>query len=151
MNILVLDDRGSSSYYLMEWLKIHEYTVYTAFNLNDAQSIWDNRATNPIHCIILDLNVPTDGLKDEQKERSKGGLISGWVWLKENVLFDEPQMKYYTIIYSDYIHCLDDNIEEEYEEITFIPKRQRSSSAEDVTKRIIQIAEAIALKNENKH
>lgn len=142
MNVLLLEDRGAATFYVVEWLKKELHTVLDAFNANDAQSRWDNRNKVPIHCIILDLNLPTDGLSDSQRERSVGGLLSGWIWLHDVVLSEAPEMRQRTIIYSDYIPTLRQNVpEEEHREITLIPKRRRSSSAREVAARVREIAQ----------
>ena len=83
MNILFLEDRGASESPVNDWLQEEGHHVLDAFNPADAQSIWDNRTVLPIDCIIVDLNMPADGLTDGQKERSHGGVLSGWVWLKD--------------------------------------------------------------------
>jgi len=144
MNVLFFEDRGAASYYVDEWLKTRGHNVLPAFNPNDAQSHWETRDKVPIHCIILDLHTPTDGLTEEQRGRSEGGLICAWIWLYDNVLSVAPGMRERTIIYSDYIPALrkslGEEVDEQLKDITTIPKRQRSSSAKDVTNRIIEIA-----------
>ena len=144
MNILIVDDRGSSSYYLIEWMKGHGFIVFEAFDLLDAQTHWNDRQRVPVHCIVLDLNMPTHGLTESQKERSYGGMLTGWIWFKENVLSVEPGMRQRTIIYSDYIDSLNKYDDpSEYKGITLISKRQRGSSAEEVVARIKEISKMV--------
>lgn len=141
MNVLLLEDRGAAAFYVVEWLRKERHTVLEAFNLNDAQSHWGQRDKVPIDCIILDLSLPTDGLSDKQRERSEGGLLSGWIWLNDKVLLELPEMRQRTIIYSDYIPTLRRNIaQERYKDIRLIPKRRRSRSAEEVAAHIREIA-----------
>lgn len=148
MNILLVENRGAALYYVVEWLKKEGHVVLDAFNPNDAQSRWDKRKEAPIHCILLDLNLPTDGLSNKQRERSAGGFLSGWVWLHDVVLREAPEMRQRTTIYSDYIPTLKENVpEEEYKDIKLIPKRRRSSSARDVTARVREIARMTPGKN----
>lgn len=140
MNVLLVEDRGAAAYYVVEWLKKEGHLVLDACNPNDAQSHWNKRKDVPIHCILLDLNLPTDGLTEEQRERSVGGLLSGWVWFRDVVFAEAPEMRPLTIIYSDYIPTLKDNVPAtEYDGITLIPKRRRSSSAREVSARIQEI------------
>jgi len=142
MNVLVLEDRGASAYYVLGWLRENGHRVLDAFNPNDAQSHWDKRDKVPLDCILLDLNTPTDGLSEEQKTRTEGGLLSGWVWLYDSVLRETPEMRQRIIIYSDYTATLKENVpESEYGDIARIPKRQRSSSAREVVARIHEIAQ----------
>ena len=143
MNVLFLEDRGATAFFVERWFRENGHDVLSAFNPNDAQDHWNKRDKFPIHCIILDLRTPTEGLDKEQKKRAAGGNLAGWVWLHDNVLTESPEMRQRTIIYSDYTHVLyeDDNIpEEEYIGITIVPKKQRSSAAEDVVVRIREIA-----------
>ncbi len=140
MNVLLVEDRGASEYYVSEWLRQEGHTVFDAFNPADAQSIWEERENVPIHCIILDLNMPSDGLTMDQKNRSEGGVLCGWVWLEDNVLSVAPQMRNHIIIYSDYIPILKDKIaSERYKDISLFSKRRRSGSAKEVTARIHKI------------
>ena len=143
MNVLFLEDRGATAFFVERWLKENGHNVLSAFNPNDAQSHWNKRDKVPIHCIILDLRTPTEGLDEKQKKRAAGGNLSGWVWLRDKVLTEIPEMRERTIIYSDYTHVLYDNDnvpDEEYNGITIVPKKQRSSAAEDVVIRIREIA-----------
>lgn len=141
MNILLVEDRGAAAFYIVESLKKEGHVVLDAFNPGDAQSIWDNREIVPIHCIILDLHMTTDGLSEEQKAKSVDGFLSGWVWLCDSVLSEVPEMRERTIIYSDYLPTLKENVlEEEYRGIRLIPKRRRNSSAREVAARIQEIA-----------
>jgi CheY-like chemotaxis protein len=151
MNVLLLEDRGAATLYVVQWLESQGHKVLLAFNPNDAKSYWAKRDVTMIECIILDLNLPTDGLSKEQKERSVGGLLSGWVWLYEVVLAEAPQMRHRTIIYSDYIATLKDNVtEDKYKSITLIPKRRRSSSAREVAARIRQIGRMSSRSNSSR-
>ena len=119
MNVLLLEDRGAAAFFVEQWLRQNGHNVLSAFNPNDAHSHWSKREEVPIHCIILDLNLPTDGLSDSQRERTVGGLLSGWVWLHDVALADAAEMRQRTIIYSDYIPTLRQNVpEEKYKEIT---------------------------------
>jgi CheY-like chemotaxis protein len=125
MNILLLEDRWGTTFYINELMKGEGHNVLEAVNLKDAQDYWDNRNRVPIHCIILDLNMVTVGLTELQKEKSLGGLLSGWIWLYENVLTFEPQMRQRTIIYSDYISTLKANVNEKITKgIIILSKRQ---------------------------
>ena len=112
MNILFLEDRGATAYYVERWFETNGHQVLSAFNPNDAQSHWRRRAETPIDCIMLDLQTSMDGLTDEQKADAQGGTLAGWVWLRDNVLKEAPEMRQRTIIYSDYISVLREKVPE---------------------------------------
>jgi CheY-like chemotaxis protein len=127
MNILLLEDRGSVTYYLSEALEKKGHTVHEAYNINDAKSLWEDNKES-INCIIADLNMETDGLLPGKKEKTMGGVISGWIWL-EDFLEENSQMKSRVIVYSAYLKYLylyfnENKIKKEvdYKGIIFIDK-----------------------------
>ena len=141
MNILLVEDRGEVSVYLKLALRDDGHQVLDAFNPNDAMSHWNNRRTIPIDCIILDLNLRPDGLTETERKASRGGLISGWLWLKDYVLTQKPDMASRTIVYSDYLHELQAAVTaSEYQGVALVPKKGRSSPAQEVMKHIQRIA-----------
>jgi hypothetical protein len=133
MNVLFLEDRGASAYNVERWLGLNGHNVLGAFNYNDAQGHWRRREMVPVHCIILDLQISMDGLSNEQKGDAEGGTLAGWVWLRDNVLADAPEMRRRTIIYSDYVGVLREKVpEEQYCAITVVSKRGRGGGADRV-------------------
>ena len=144
MNILLVEDRGESFQYLKELLEAEGHVVLDAFHPNDAQDHWSKRDDGDdcrVDCIILDLNMPTDGLTDDEKAKSCGGLLSGWFWFAGHVLNEAPEMRDRVIIFSDYIKDLKDSVgEAEYAGIFMMPRRGRTSATEDVLDRVKDIA-----------
>jgi CheY-like chemotaxis protein len=141
MNVLYLEDRGATAYNVECWLNTSGHTALGAYNLQDAQSYWRRRKETPIDCIILDLQVPMDGLTSEQQVEADGGTLAGWVWLRDYVLAEAPEMRQRTIIYSDYIAVLREKVpEEQYRGIKLVSKRQRGNSADVVIASIREIA-----------
>jgi CheY-like chemotaxis protein len=133
MNVLMLEDRGATAYYVTRWLAENGHVVTEAFNPNDAENRWRQRATTQIDCIILDCQTPMDGLSEDQKARAEGGTLAGWVWLQDSVLTKEPQMRYHVIIYSDYVGVLREKVPaKELKDIRIVPKRGRTSAADEV-------------------
>jgi len=99
VNILFFEDKGSVSTYVGEALERAGHRIFFAFNVNDAQSHWEDEA---IDAIILDLSVDPEGLTEDQKRKTDGGLFTGWIWLHENVLAARPEVKARTIILTEY-------------------------------------------------
>lgn len=148
MNILSLEDRGSTAYYFDLWVENSGHTILKAYNINDAQSHWNNRNSVSIDCIVLDLQVPLDGLTPNQRERAEGGTLAGWIWLSDYVLKTDLEMKKRIIIYSDYLPVLHERIPaSEYTGIKMVPKRQRGSSADVVADFINTISKLSSHKN----
>jgi hypothetical protein len=142
MNILVIEDRGAVSFYLAEALQAEGHVVLEAYNTNDAQAHWDHRETTPIDCMIVDLQMPQDGLTEAEKEESRGGLLTGWLWLRGHVLPNVPaEYRSRVIICSDYLGNLREFVRaDEYRGIRLVPKRAPSGSAGEVLKRVREIS-----------
>lgn len=133
MNILHLEDRGSVAYFFSRNLETRGHNILRAFNINDAQSYWNDRQSVPIDCIIIDLQVPMDGLTNEQIDNTEGGILAGWIWLHDEVLSTCPQMKRKSIIYSDFLSVLNNKIpSKQLKGIKLVFKDQRNSSDEIV-------------------
>ena len=145
MNILLLEDRGSVSHYLTEELENMGHTVYDAYNINDAKSIWEENEKS-LDCIIADLNLETDGLKEDEEIETKGGVLSGWIWLLNYIFIDNSKMKLQIIIYTDYLNYLDDYLKgkgkkrEDYKEVRFITKRDDVGPSSELIKTIKKLA-----------
>jgi CheY-like chemotaxis protein len=141
MNILVVEDRGTVSFYLAEALQAEGHVVLEAFNTNDAQAHWDNRGTTPIDCMIVDLQMPQDGLTEAEKKESRGGKLTGWLWLRSYVLPNAPaEYRSRVIIYTDYLRDLGEFARAgECQGIWLVPKRSPSNGAGEVLKRVREI------------
>ncbi|WP_321473453.1 hypothetical protein [uncultured Paludibaculum sp.] len=143
MNILFLEDRGSVTEYIKEILeRDNKHRVIEAFDINDAQSSWEDRTKQPIHCMIIDLNMPADGLTEVEEAATAAGLLTGWIWLREYVFKVDPGMKARTIIFSDYLAEFKDRVpEEECRGISIIAKRSATpiesllAAVEEITKK----------------
>lgn len=124
MTILFLEDKGSVTEYVMEMLERDgHHRVIEAYDINDAQSAWEDRVQRPIDCLIIDLNMPADGLSKVEEAATAAGLLTGWIWLTDYVFKDAPRMKARTIIFSDYLGEFKSRVlEQEYAGITIIPK-----------------------------
>lgn len=102
MNVLILDDR-EGGFAVGERVKLWEHVVLDCATITEAQSYWENRATQPVHCIIADLNMDPIGLAPELAQKSEGGLLAGWLWLESCVFSDEPRMRERTMVFSGYL------------------------------------------------
>jgi hypothetical protein len=123
MNILLLEDRGSVSYYLIDFLSSEGHRVFQALSINDAKSVY-NKHGKEIDCIITDLNMSSMGLTEEQAIQTCAGLLSGWIWVKEYVFPSHPEMRKRTAIYSDYLANLKEKTwKKDLDGICLIPKR----------------------------
>ncbi|TKJ40015.1 hypothetical protein CEE37_09775 [candidate division LCP-89 bacterium B3_LCP] len=136
MNILTLENRGSVSFYMTDYLQKEGHEVFDAYNTGDAQSIWESDNYR-IDCMIVDLNVIPVGFSTEQKKRSQDGLLAGWVWLSDYVLTKDATMRKRTIIYSRYINDLREDVgDEKLEGIRLVPKSDSASTAEQIIRHI---------------
>jgi hypothetical protein len=142
MNVLVVEDRGAVSFYLAEALQAEGHVVLAAFNINDAKAHWDNRETTPIDCIIVDLNMPPDGLTRKQEGESHAGLLTGWLWLRDCVLPHVPaEYRSRVIICSGYLADLRNSARaNEYQGILLADKHAPSGGAERVLEHVRAIS-----------
>ena len=137
MKILLLEDRGSVSYYMAEALRMNEHEVHDAYNINDAQSEWE---TDEIDCVIVDLNLDPTGLSQKEIEETRGGLLSGWIWLRDHVLQKNPEMRQRTVIYSEYVSDLMRCVsKDDLRGIRLIAKGGQESAPDEVLKCIDKI------------
>lgn len=107
MNILFLEDRGSVSFPLVDELRGQRHEVFDAGSVRDARSYWEDKK---IDCLIVDLNMDPAGLTDEQANQTHGGLLTGWIWLRDYVFNVRQDMRQRTIIYTDYMEQLRANV-----------------------------------------
>jgi len=146
MNILILEDRGSVSYYMQEALELRGYSVMSAGTIWEAQRYWDQRNERPVHCIIIDLNMSAEGLSAEELACTGEGILTGWIWLKERVYRDNPDMKHQTIIYSEYLEDLQRHLADhasEWDTICKVPKRGTTGTGVDVLRCVERIAKSL--------
>ena len=141
MNILILEDRGSVSFFMVEALKQRGHNVFSANTTNEATEFWNEQE---IDCLIVDLNMSPEGLSKEQAEKTRGGLLTGWVWLQETVFNTRPEMRPHTIIYSEYTKELKSGVKDvDLEGISIIPKKAPTSTAEQVLEALNKISQKI--------
>jgi hypothetical protein len=141
MNVLHLEDSGATAYYMERWLTEIGHAVLRAFNPAEAQSYWNRRSEVPVDCIVVDMQTPTDGLDATQVGEADSGILAGWIWLRDNVLLNSPEMRKRTIIYSDYVSELRSRVpQRQLEGIRVISKRCLRSSADQLIAAFKEIA-----------
>jgi len=104
MKILILDDKHYTLHNIAELLEEDGYEVImcaSVFSANEQYKIHGDT----IKCIIADLNLPCTGLTKDEIAETKGGMLTGWIWLK-NYVFNDVDSNMSFIILSDYIDVL---------------------------------------------
>lgn len=145
MNILVLENRGSVSYYMVEALRA-QHEVFDAQSITDAQSYLESER---IDCFIIDLNMDPYGLEDDEIAETRDGLLTGWIWLREYVYKENPSLKSQTIIYTEYLPDLKANVPfEELKGIFLVPKRGTTGVARQVRNTVDTIARRLRQKGQ---
>lgn len=100
MKILILEDRGSVFEPFREVLEDAGHEVLKALEVSEAKDLyWKNK---DIDWFIIDLYVPPTGLQKDELPKTDGGLLSGWIWVKNYLLKDKPDIRNRIIIFSDY-------------------------------------------------
>jgi hypothetical protein len=142
MHILILEDRGDSVKYLIEYLRKNGHEVSDAVTINQAKHYWSKRKEKPIDCIILDLNMSSSSLSDKLKKDTVGGLLSGWVWVKDSVLSEEPFFRNRIIIYSDYVEDFESHVPANERKGIEILQKSKSPSLPTLLNRFLQKIES---------
>jgi len=81
-----------------------------------------------LSAIILDLNMPTDGLEEDLIKSTVGGKLTGWVWYMNNVMkgnYKRSDFINKTLIYSGYLDFLNNDNLSSTEEIEIIKKIEK--------------------------
>jgi hypothetical protein len=144
MHILIVEDRGSVGFFLQNALERRGHRVSVAFLIRDADSVWGNRAQVPVDCIVCDLNLPPEGLSSLELKGSRGGLLSGWLWLHGHVLRNSPEMARRAAVYSNYLPELRDLVRsEEYAGVRLIDKGRGTDSISQVLQFIGEVESAL--------
>lgn len=115
MNILLLEDDYAIRERVKTMLEEYEYIV-EAFGRIDLAKEYINENINKIDCVVLDLNMDDEWLEEFQTE-SKGGAISGWIFMERYILPIKPNMP--TVIFSGIEGMIDIST---YEKIEFLSK-----------------------------
>jgi len=131
MRILFLEDVGRVSYYIKQQLEKAGHEVDMAFNISRANGYLDEKAQEKVQydCLIVDLNMPTNGLKEEEIKNTHNGLFTGWIWLHDVVFKSNPDYHERTIIFSAYLNEFRERMpSEEIKGIIMIPKRDTTDT-----------------------
>lgn len=93
--------------------------------------------------MIVDLSMPPDGLTAAEKEESHGGMLTGWLWLRNYVLPIVPAgFRQRVIICSQYVRDFEKLVPaDEYRGIRPpVEKRGSSNSAEEILGHVREIS-----------
>lgn len=140
MLIMLVEDRGSVSQYLTDVLEEEDHEVIHARSILVAKDLFKKHKVE-LDLIIVDLHMKTEGLTDDEKEKSFDGRLSGWFWLKRIVIDDKKFVhEKKLIIYTDYSAYLRENVDKkEYEGITIIEKGGTIYPAKELLKKVRSI------------
>jgi hypothetical protein len=143
MNVLILEDRGSVSVYLEQALKEQGHMVFSGFSVRDAQKYWDDEQ---VECIIAGLSMNPEGLTDEEVTQTKGGLLTGWIWLKNYVFKTKEEMRSRTIIYSNALDTLKASCKESELAGVHLASKRRPGGTAEVLLRLIDAISALPVR-----
>lgn len=133
--VLLLEDNAYMISRLVDLLENEGFETLEAFQVSDAFDLFEKSPD----IIVVDLNVPPTGLTEEEREQTKGGILSGWIWLRNYVLNKYPEYKKKVIVYSAYIETLKENYPEEIKGISLIDKgRATPSKVIEVLKNLLK-------------
>ena len=140
MDVLIVEDRGSVALLMVEHLKKRGYSVYAAYSTLEAEDILNN-PDEEVGCLVVDLNMPANQLTADQRKRTAGAVLTGWVWLKERVLNSKPpEFLQRVIIHSEYMERLESTVPRtEWEGIRRVPRRGSTLQVEKLLQEVAKI------------
>lgn len=101
MNVLILDDRYMVNTAIADVFNKNGYTTLQCSNVYEAD---EQLAQYHIDYFIVDLSMPTAGLSEDERIQTKGGMLTGWVWLISHVYDNkEDERIRATVIFSEYL------------------------------------------------
>jgi len=103
--IFLLEDNSLLLEQLKEALEKNEYiktqaNVFPCLSIELANTAYDE-FKDRIACLACDSNMSSVGLPDNLRSESKGGLFSGWLWMREKIIADES-LADRSLVYSAY-------------------------------------------------
>ena len=141
--ILIFDDRPQIRDFLRSSLESETTELLIYSRVYDVNEYFENNGIN-IDGIILDIIMPSTGLKEDEKALTNGGVLTGWVWLwkhcnqsglDEHPFNNIPIIVYtaYEMDYEAYINNIaSDSAEWAFansEKIMLIPKKESNKDA----------------------
>ena len=79
-NVMLFEDRVSIRVPLITKIGEKKMNVFACRNVYEANDIW-KKNHSLIDAIVLDIMMSSKGLAQGNREGTKAGLLSGWVWL----------------------------------------------------------------------
>jgi CheY-like chemotaxis protein len=107
MKILIVEDRGAVAIPMRDVLAKEGHDVTAIYSTLAAE---ERIANEGVDCLIVDLNMPANGLSVVERQSTVGAVLTGWIWLRERVFSKRPELKDKTIIYSEYMDSLEKNV-----------------------------------------
>lgn len=108
--ILLFDDRPQVRISLEEGFKSRGMEVFACKSIYEANDAWDDNK-DELDAIVFDMMMPSSGLNEPLRQKTKGGLLSGWVWLwhtlNPNNEHPHPAANKCIVIYSAYLKDFD--------------------------------------------
>lgn len=147
--ILLFDDRPQIRLALEDKLEAKEMQIFGCKSIYEAKDVW-NKKKSELDAIVLDMMMPSLGLDETLRPLTKGGLLTGWIWLWHFLNPDSktphPAADKCIVIYSTYLEDFDayinsseaSNAEKEFVQyVKRIPKGN-GDIGENVIKYLIQ-------------
>jgi len=104
-NVLLFDDRPQIRISFMERCEEYNINIIPCRDIYEADEEWAEKKDD-IHAIVLDIMMSPKGLKESLRDKTKGGLLTGWFWLWKQInpqnLPRHPAQDKCLIIYSAY-------------------------------------------------
>jgi len=77
--ILLFDDRPQVRIPLEEIFKSNDMEVFSCKSVYEANDVWEEHK-DKLDAIVFDMMIPSSGIDEPLRTKTKGGLLSGWIW-----------------------------------------------------------------------
>jgi len=78
--ILLFDDRPQVRIPLEDSFKSNGMEVFSCKSIYEANDVWEEHK-DELDAIVFDMMIPSSGIDEPLRPKTKGGLLSGWIWL----------------------------------------------------------------------
>lgn len=106
MKILILEDRVQIAKLMTEYLTELGHDPSPCYDCSEAIHLLGYKTPPIFDRYIVDLNIRTYGLLDDEVKETQNGLRTGWIFLTKYVFLKDIDGVNKTIIFSDYAEQL---------------------------------------------
>lgn len=110
-NLYTAEDMIEEISYALKKRNVNDIDVVALNSIDEANEWVKNMDVNELLCLIADLNMNPAGLTEEEKQKTNGAVLTGWVWINCHIRSKSELKDLKVIFYSAFIHRLKEDDE----------------------------------------